>query len=134
MNEGEMLEVCEATKESRLALADRMAPLRDGKPAQWLADGVESGRYKISEVRVDGKPVAVFWWWFSGGNRALVGNAGASLQSGGDVCGHLLAGMEKLAKELGAHSVQFQTARRGLVEKAGALGYVPEGIVMTKLL
>ena len=128
-----MLEVIDASQASRAALADRMAPLHHGKPAAWLQEGVDNGRYKISEVRVDGKPVAVFWWWFSTGNRALVGNAGASL-SGDDVLCFLLAGMEKLARELGALSVQFQTARRGLVAKSGKLGYVPEGIVMTKVL
>ena len=129
----QMLEVTEATAESREGIGARMAPLRDGEVAPWLAAGKGGGRCTVAEVRLDGTAVAAFWWWFSVPNKTLVVNAAGSLVNG-DVLRTVLQGAEKLGREIGATSIQFETPRRGLVEKTKACGYLPTGVVLRKNL
>ncbi len=131
MDSNEMLEITEASVEARAGLAAQMAPLYRGRPAEWLAAAASTGKRNVYQVRKGTVVIAVFWAWLSKSNSTLVVNAAGSLVTF-DIHRELFAAIEAAAKILGATAVQFQTARRGLVEKAKNLGYVPEGIVLSK--
>lgn len=129
-----MLEVTEAGQEARDGLCRSMAPLQGGRPAPWLIDAVEKHRRNCHQVRRGAVAIGVFFWWYSASNKTLVVNAAVSLVKGQDVCSDMFAAIEALARMHGALEVEFQTQRRGLVEKTKALGYVAHSVVMTKIL
>ncbi len=129
----EMLAVCEAGAEARKGLAARMAPLYEGRPSAWIGDSVRMGRSQVYEVRRGGTVVCVFWGYVSKLNNTFVVNAAGSLVKYA-IHDDLFWGIEDAAKKHGCQALQFQTARRGLVEIALAKSYAPEGIVMSKLL
>jgi len=131
MDCNEMLEITEASLEARAGLAAQMAPLYQGRPAEWLAAAAKNGSRNVYQVRRGEVVIAVFWAWLSKANKTLVINAAGSLVKF-DIHSDLFAAIEAAAKIVGAEAVQFQTARRGLVEKAKNLGYVPEGVVLSK--
>ncbi len=110
-----------------------MAPLYQGRPAAWLAAAALNGQRNVYQVRQGTTVIAVFWAWLSKSNKTFVVNAAGSLVKF-DIHSELFAAIEGAAKILNAEAVQFQTARRGLVEKAQRLGYVPEGVVLSKRL
>ncbi len=133
MRDEEMLEICDAGAEARAGLARQMAPLYGGKPNAWLGDSVAKGRSQVREVRRGGAIIAVYWCYLSRLNNTLVVNAAGSLVKE-DIHEDLFAACEHEARQRGAKAIQFQTARRGLVKRAQDRGYVPEGIVLSKLL
>jgi hypothetical protein len=133
MDSHEMLEVTDADREARLGLAQQMAPLYQGRPAAWLAADVASKRCGVHQVTRGAVVLAVFWAWYSASNETYVVNAAGSLVKF-DISSDLFAAIEAAARIKGAKAVQFQTARRGLVEKAQGRGYIAEGVVLSKRL
>jgi hypothetical protein len=133
MDDETMLQISEASADARQRLAAKMAPLYQGRPAEWLAAATRAGSRKLFEVRRGSVVIAVFWAWVSKCNATFVVNACGSLVPF-DIHIDLFQAIEEAAARMGCAAVQFQTARRGLVEKAKNLGYIPEGIVLSKRL
>jgi hypothetical protein len=129
----EMLEITAASIEARAGLAAQMAPLYQGRPSEWLAAAARNGERNVYQVRRGVTVIAVFWAWVSKSNKTFVVNAAGSLVPF-DIHRDLFTAVESAAKILHCEAVQFQTARRGLVQKAQNMGYVPEGIVLSKRL
>lgn len=134
LNATEMLELVEATDADAVHLSDRMRPVRfDDQPDAWVAEGVKNGHYKLTTILHHGKRVGCFWWWFSPGNKALVVNAGASFTQD-DTFECFLVSFSRLAKKIGAESVQIQTRRPGLIRKFMHDGWNIDGVCMSKNL
>jgi hypothetical protein len=133
MDPNEMLEVTEASAEARRGLAAQMAPLYGGKPSMWLSEAARSGMRGVYQITRGAVVIGVYWAWHSKCNKTLVVNAAGSLVKQ-DVHLDFFEAFAAQARILGCDTVQFQTARRGLVEKAQRLGYVPEGVVLSKRL
>jgi len=133
LSENDMVQLAPADGPDLVALADRMGPLRDGDIPPWLLDATERGACQATTVVHEGERVAVFWHWFSASNFTLVINAAGSLVER-NVFPLIVAGGEKLARSLGAKAVQFETRRRGLIERSRTFGYHVDGVLMRKEL
>lgn len=134
MSEDAMVTLVAASASEVSELEARMAPLRNGEVMPWLKEGVNKGYYEFTTVVFDGVPTCVFWAWHSKGNNSLVCNAVGSLRSDTDVSEALVSGLIKRAREIGATSISFQTARRGLIQKMRQRGFKVEGVLMRRML
>ena len=133
LDEDEMVQLLPASDSDLAALARRMRPLRDGAVPPWQNLEGSARGCEGTTVCHDGERIAVFWHWFSSGNNSLVINASASLVDR-DVFPYIVAAGEKLARSMNATGLQFETRRRGLVEKARRYGYTVDGVLMRKEL
>jgi hypothetical protein len=131
LSDDEMLQLIPADDDDLFALAERMRPLRDDEVPPWLTSAVKTGEIQVSTVVWNERKVAVFWHWYSAGNKTLMVNAAGSLVCD-DIIAPLLAAIHKLAHQLNATAIQFQTKRLGLIEKTMANGFKVDGVVMRK--
>ena len=134
MEPGEQIALA-CPSEATLTLAqERLKPLvqNDGDDNKWLVDGLKTGRYKTREVQVEGLPFYVFYVSNTDSNFLNV-NACAFV---GDKQRPeiMVAGAERIARELGCVGVVFTTSRRGLAEIALSNGYATRGVTLAKKL
>jgi hypothetical protein len=132
--EDQMLDAVEADAGSRQFLAAANDRLHPSRLAPWLKPGARAGDFKMCEIRRGSQSIAVFWYWISQGNRALVINAVASKLEGEDIFQDFERGVENFARQLGLLQIQVGTARRGMLKKLRGAGYITEEIRLTKQL
>jgi hypothetical protein len=134
LNETQCITLLEATKADRAFLAARMAGSIDARTAGWLAHEVQNKNLNVTTL-LDraGTKLGAIWWWFSPTNKSLVLNAGASFVKT-DTTPAFLQAYELLAKQCGAVSMEFQTARAGVVRIYQRAGWTVEGVAMRKFL
>jgi len=119
--------------EASLSLAQkRLAPTGNRfYDADWLSSGLAKKFYRARELQRNGKPLYVAFYHIDDQNF-LSANAGAFVGDGKADPHFWAKGLEMLALEEKCRGVRFQTARRGLVEKALADGYEIEGVMVVR--
>jgi hypothetical protein len=86
-----------------------------GITAESLAEGVKSGKYKATTIKIEGL-VSYHLFWHKNLQDILVINAAVAL-TGKDQFVSLLHAGRMLMREQGCKGIEFCTKRRGLVEK-----------------
>jgi hypothetical protein len=131
LTEEQMIAVVAATEQDIDVLQKQMAGVRPEGIAEWVIDGWRGGEQRLSVVQMDGRRVCVFWYWRAQSGSLVIGAAG-SLSPGEDVWPALMAGLEVKARQLGCPEINFQTRRKGLIQKARNSGYAAIGVVLSK--